>query len=91
MKILPEWLAILKQLAMASKERHTTPLSSHIMPCDVETHWNYTYKMLSFAHTYCAAYNEITANCDMEMRALELLMEEWKIIKDLADVLKVSK
>ena len=61
------------------------------MPRDVETRWNYTYEMLSFAHTYRAAYNEITANRDMGMRALELSIEDWKIVKDLADVLKVSK
>ena len=57
---------------------------------DVETRWNYTYEMLSFAHTYQSAYNEITGNCDMNMRVYELSKEEWKIIKDLADVLKVS-
>lgn len=78
-------------MAMASKERGKTQLSSRMMPRDVETRWNYTYEMLSFAHTYCSAYNDITANRDMGMQAYELSMEEWKIVKDLADVLKVSK
>ncbi len=78
-------------MAMASKERGKTPLSSRMMPRDVETRWNYTYKMLSFAHTYHLVYNDITANRDMGMRAYELSKEEWKIVKDLTDVLKVSK
>ena len=89
-KILPEWLAILERMAKASKERNKAPLSSRMMPRDVEIHWNYTYEMLSFAHTYRWAYNKITANRDMGMQAFELSTEEWKIVKDLADVLKVS-
>ena len=64
-------------------------MSSCMIPCDVETRWNYTYEMLSFAHTYRAAYNDITANREMGMQAYELSMEEWKIVKDLAGVLKV--
>ena len=91
-KILPEWFAILNRMAKASKERGKAPLSSRMMPRDVETHWNYTYEMLSFAHTYQSAYIEITADQDMnmKMRAYELSKEEWKIVKDLADVLKAS-
>ena len=76
---------------MASKERGKTPFSSRMMPRDVETCWNSTYEMLSFAHIYRSAYNDITANRDMGLRAYELSIEEWKIVKDLADVLKVSK
>ena len=78
-------------MAKVSKERGEKPLSSYMIPCDIETRWNYTYEMLSFAHTYHSAYNEITANRNMGMRVYELSMEEWKIVKDLADVLKVSK
>ena len=66
-------------------------MPARMMPCDVETHWNYTYEMLNFAYIYRSAYNEITANRDMDMRANEISKEEWKIIKDLANVLKVSK
>ena len=46
--------------------------------------------MLNFTYTYCNAYDKITVNCDMSMRDYELSNEEWKIVKDLADVLKVS-
>ena len=46
--------------------------------------------MLSFAYTYCAAYNEITANRNMKMRKYELQDAEWEIVNQLASVLKVS-
>ena len=59
------------------------------MPCNVATRWNSTYEMLHFAYTYCFAYNQITSNCEMKMCVYELSNEEWKIVKDLSDVLKV--
>jgi hypothetical protein len=59
------------------------------MPRDVATRWNFTYEMLDFAHTYRQPYNEITANRNMNMRTYELSNEDWKIVKDLAAVLKV--
>jgi len=77
-------------MAKASKEKGRKPLASRMIPRDVETRWNYTYEMLNFAYTYRNAYDEITANRDMSMRDYELSNEEWKIVKDLADVLKVS-
>ena len=73
----------------ASKEKEQKLLASCIIPHGVETHWNYMYKMLHLAYTYCNAYNEITANCGISTCNYELLKEEWKIVKDLADVLKV--
>ena len=90
MIILPEWYAILIRMATASKEKGKKPLTSRMILCDVATHWNYTYEMLDFVYTYRNAYDKITANRDMSMRNYELSKEEWKIIKDLADVLKVS-
>ena len=77
-------------MAQAAKEKGKPPLSSRIIPCDVTTRWNYTYKMLSFAYVYREAYNQVTANKDMKIRKYELSQKEWKIVKDLADVLKVS-
>lgn len=55
-------------MAEASKAKGEKPLGSRMMPRDVATRWNSTYEMLSFAYTYRAAYNEITANRDMKMR-----------------------
>ena len=60
-----------------------------MMPRDVATRWNSTYEMLNFAFTYRNAFNQITANQDMKMRKYELSRKEWKVVKDLADVLKV--
>lgn len=87
--ILPEWFAILDRLADAAKANGNTPLSKRMVPRDVETRWNYTYEMLSFAYVYREAYNELTGNRDMKMRAYELEDEEWEIVNQLAKVLKV--
>jgi hypothetical protein len=51
--------------------------------------WNYTFEMLSFAYTYHDAYNELTSNREMKMRKYEIEDQEWEIVKQLADVLKV--
>lgn len=45
--------------------------------------------MLSFLVTYREAYDEITANRETNLRDYELSEEEWKILKDLSEVLKV--
>lgn len=72
------------------KKKGEPLLTARMIPRDVATRWNSTYEMLSFAHTYREAYNEITANRDMKMRKYELSDKEWKIVNDLASVLKVS-
>ena len=77
-------------MAAASKSKNRKPLSKRMMPRDVATRWNYTYEMLSFAYTYRDAYNELTSNRDMKMRKYEIEDQEWEIVKQLADVLKVS-
>ena len=46
--------------------------------------------MLNFAYAYRDAYNELTGNRDMKMRKYEIEDHEWEIVKQLADVLKVS-
>ena len=87
--ILPEWFAILRQMAKTAKSKGDEPLSIHMMPHNVATHWNSTYEMLNFAYIYHDAFNQITANQDMKMRKYELSRKEWKVVKDLVDVLKV--
>ena len=76
-------------MAKTSKAKGNDPLGIRMMPRDVATRWNYTYEMLNFAYIYREAYDEITANKDMKMRLYELLNKEWKIVKDLSDILKV--
>ena len=88
--ILPEWFVIIERMAQASQEKGKTPLSSQMMPRNVATHWNSMYEMLDFAYTYRAAYNEITSNRDMKMRKYELSDSDWKIVNNLASVLKVG-
>lgn len=87
---MPEWNAILDRHAAAAKKQGEVPLSKRMIPRDVETRWNYTYEMLSFAYTYREAYNELTGNRDMKMRMYEIEDGEWEIINQLAKVLKVS-
>jgi hypothetical protein len=77
-------------MATASKSKTQKPLSRWMMPRDVATRWNYTYEMLNFAYIYRDAYNELTSNRDMKMRKYEIEDSEWEIVKQLADVLKVS-
>ena len=76
-------------MAAAWKSKNGKPLSKRMMPRDVATRWNYTYEMLSFAYTYRGAYNELTSNREMKMRKYEIEDQEWEIVKQLADVLKV--
>jgi len=77
-------------MAATSKSKGKKPLSKRMMPRDVATRWNYTYEMLNFAYTYRDAYNELSSNCDMKMRKYEIEDHEWEIVKQLAEVLKVS-
>jgi len=84
--VLPEWWAILDRMATASKLKNDKPLSKWMMPRDVATRWNYTYEMLHFAYI---SYNELTSNREMKMRKYEIEDQEWEIVKQLADVLKV--
>jgi len=77
-------------MAKASQERGSgKPLGLCVMPRDVATRWNSTYEMLDFAYKYRRAFNEITGNRNMNMRTYELSNEDWKIVKGLAEVLKV--
>lgn len=77
-------------MAVASKSQNKTPLSKQMMPWDVATCWNYTYKMLNFAYTYHVAYNELTNNRDMKIQKYEMEESDWEVVKQLVDVLKVS-
>ena len=59
------------------------------MPRDVATRWNSTFDMLNFALEYRKALDMISAEREMELRQCELSEEEWRIAKQLRDVLKV--
>ena len=51
--------------------------------------WNSTYDMLKFAFHYREAIDKLTAA--KKLRSFELTGEEWDIIEQLQDSLKVSK
>jgi hypothetical protein len=77
--ILLHWYEILKELE----------LGACMMPWDVLTQWNLTFDMLRFAIDYHLAINAITAECSIKLRDYELGKEEWKLAKELCEVLKV--
>jgi hypothetical protein len=62
-----------------------------MIPHDVCTRWNATYDMLDFAYEYKKAINKITDIRDMKLRAYEIELHEWKLVRQLRDILKVSK
>jgi hypothetical protein len=61
-----------------------------MMPRDVTTRWNSTYDMLDFALAYREALDSITGDKDMKLRKYEMDEEEWEIVHQLREVLKVS-
>ena len=60
------------------------------MPQDVRTRWNLTYDMLDFAYEYKDALNKITALREMKLRDYEIEPEDWEVVKQLRDLLKVG-
>lgn len=60
------------------------------MPRDVKTRWNSTYDMLKFALEYRKPIDAFCGNRTNGLRACEMDNEEWKIAKQLCDVLSVS-
>jgi len=59
------------------------------MPRDVRTRWNSTYDMLDFAYDYKDAVNKITAIREMKLRKYEIEPDEWEMVRQLRDLLKV--
>jgi hypothetical protein len=59
------------------------------MPRDVANRWNSTYDMLRFAFTYSEVINQITGDRSMKIRQYEINDQEWKLVEQLRDCLKV--
>lgn len=78
-KLLPAWKKLLAALRLAVRT----------MPRDVATRWNSTFGMLEFALTYREAIDKLTDDRTLKLRALELAKEEWQLVEQLRDVLKV--
>ena len=56
---------------------------------DVTMRWNSTYDMLEFTIEYWKSINVISSDCTLELRKWELTEQEWQIVSQLRDVLKV--
>jgi hypothetical protein len=85
--MLPRWIQILEDLA--NDVDLSDPLAIRMMPHDVATRWNSTYKMLLFALDYRVAIDEISV--DRDMRKYELSEDEWELVQQLCDVLRVRR
>jgi hypothetical protein len=59
------------------------------MPRDVRTRWNSTYDMLKFALEYKEAIKIVTSDLKNDLRKYELNDEEWGLVGELANTLKV--
>ncbi len=49
------------------------------MSRDVQTRWNSTYDMMSFAVEYKGCNQQVTADRDNDVRDLELDQDEWEL------------
>ncbi|KAI9459956.1 hypothetical protein HD554DRAFT_1998511, partial [Boletus coccyginus] len=63
-------------------------LKPKLIPRDVVTRWNSTYKALCFVLAYRQPVDAITAKEKYKLRKYKLDNEEWQIIRDLVCLLK---
>jgi hypothetical protein len=75
--LLPAWKKLLHELKEDEK----------LMP---RTRWNSTFLMLDFALRYRKPLDLLSGERDNGLRDFELKEVEWKIVKQLRDVLKVT-
>lgn len=61
-----------------------------MIPRDVVTRWNSTYKALCFVLAYRQPVDAITAKEKYKLRKYKLDNEDWQIIRDLVCLLKVT-
>ena len=78
--MLPAWKSILKNLEM----------SERLLPRDVTTRWNSTFEMLDFAFAHQKALDLMTQDQANGLREYELSGEDWIIVGQMRDGLKVG-
>jgi hypothetical protein len=78
--LLPAWRTLLEELKLPEK----------LMPRDIKTRWNSTFTMLDFAVAYRKALDLLSGDRANGLRELELKEDEWRIVVQLRDVLKVK-
>jgi hypothetical protein len=77
--LLPAWESALKDAGLDVRR----------MPRDVRTRWNSTFDMLHFALEYREGIDAITDKVRLGVDKLGLSDEDWKLVKQLQDVLQV--
>jgi hypothetical protein len=65
-------------------------MSIRNIPRDVATRWNSTFDMLDFALEYQKAIKLMVSDPDHGLSQYAMSAQEWKIVAQLRDVLKVS-
>ncbi|KAG9313576.1 hypothetical protein JVU11DRAFT_5905 [Chiua virens] len=78
-KVLPAWKEIFKQFNKGIT----------LLPHDVVTRWNSTFDMLNYALEHRKEIDMVTQQRDLDLRKFELGDEEWDVLQELCDVLKV--
>lgn len=77
---LPAWNKTLEELK----------LERRVLPRDVRTRWNSTFRLLKVALEYKEAVDRITGDKKLGLRKFEIGEDEWAMVKQLAEVLEVS-
>jgi len=80
MILLPAWKDLLGKLNMTTQN----------IPYDMATRWNSTFDMLDFALEYQKAIKAMVSDPDHGLSQNAMSLQEWKIVVQLCDVLKVS-
>ncbi|RXW14793.1 hypothetical protein EST38_g11056 [Candolleomyces aberdarensis] len=88
--ILPRWKAAILEVASEEPEKDRK-LMFRMMLRDVPTRWNSSYDMLKLSYLYWCAIDRLTSRRDLGVRKYELTDDEWVIVKQLRDTLKVFK
>lgn len=77
--LLPAWKAALQDASKPKK----------LIPRDVRTRWNSTYDMLSVAYDHRELLDNFVDVKSHDLRKFALSKEEWEIVRQLREVLKV--
>ncbi|KAJ2911793.1 hypothetical protein MD484_g8620, partial [Candolleomyces efflorescens] len=88
--VLPRWKLAIQEVANEETVEEKQ-LKFRMMPRDVPTRWNSSYDMVKFSTLYRRAIDRLTSHRDLDLRKFELSDDEWEIVKQLRDTLKVFK